>query len=161
MLSDGTRESGQGALVWESVSESGRLTEEILHNLAPNNCSHVRAKSFQLCPTLRPSRLQPARLLRPWDSPGENTGVGCHALLRGIFPTQGWNLRLFCLLHWQAGSLPPCQEFVEHLLRAGCVPGVRVTVNRAHEVPDLRIFTFYIKETDHKLRRNKPGGFRC
>ena len=25
----------------------------------------------------------------PWDSPGKNTEVGCHALLQGIFPTQG------------------------------------------------------------------------
>jgi len=29
------------------------------------------------------------------DSPGKNTGVGCHALLQGIFPTQGLNLYLF------------------------------------------------------------------
>ena len=36
----------------------------------------------------------------------KNTGVGCHALLQGIFPTQGLNLRLLCLLHWQASSLP-------------------------------------------------------
>ena len=28
--------------------------------------------------------LQPARLLCPWDSPGKNTGVSCHALLQGI-----------------------------------------------------------------------------
>ena len=41
----------------------------------------------------------------PWDSPGENTGVGCHALLQGIFPTQGSNVRLLGFLHWQAGSL--------------------------------------------------------
>ena len=27
----------------------------------------------------------------PWDSPGKNTGVGCHAILQGIFPTQGLN----------------------------------------------------------------------
>ena len=40
------------------------------------------------------------------DSPGKNTGMACHALLQGIFPTQGWNLRLLCLLHWQAGSTP-------------------------------------------------------
>ena len=26
--------------------------------------------------------------------PGKNTGVGCHFLFQGIFPTQGWNLRL-------------------------------------------------------------------
>ena len=43
-------------------------------------------------------------LLCPWDSPGMHTGVGCHALLQGIFPTQGLNLGLLCLLHWQAGS---------------------------------------------------------
>ena len=33
--------------------------------------------------------LQPTRLLCPWDSPGKNTGVGCRALLQGIFPIQG------------------------------------------------------------------------
>ena len=30
-----------------------------------------------------------ARLLCPWDSPGKNTGVSCHFLLQGLFPTQG------------------------------------------------------------------------
>ena len=40
------------------------------------------AKSLQLCPTLRPHRRQPTRLRRPWDSPGKNTGVGCHFLLQ-------------------------------------------------------------------------------
>ena len=39
------------------------------------------------------------------DSPGKNTGVGCHALLQGIFLTQGSNPCLLCLLHWQ-DSLP-------------------------------------------------------
>ena len=37
----------------------------------------------QWCPTLwRPHWLKPARLLHPWDSPGKNTGVGCHFLLQ-------------------------------------------------------------------------------
>ena len=40
------------------------------------------AKSLQLCPTLWPHRRQPTRLPRPWDSPGKNTGVGCHFLLQ-------------------------------------------------------------------------------
>ena len=53
-------------------------------------------------------RLKPARLLCPGDSPGKNTGVGCHALLQGIFPTQGSNPRLSCFRHWQAASLPLC-----------------------------------------------------
>ena len=38
---------------------------------------------------------QTARLLRPWDFPGKNTGVHCHFLLQEIFPTQRSNS---CLL---------------------------------------------------------------
>ena len=56
----------------------------------------VRARSLYLCLTLQSYGLQPARLLCPWDSPGKNTGVGCPALLQGIFPTQGLNP---CLSH--------------------------------------------------------------
>ena len=44
--------------------------------------------------SLWPHRLQPSRLLWPWDFLGKNTGVGCHFLLQGIFLTQGLNLRL-------------------------------------------------------------------
>ena len=39
------------------------------------------------------------------DSLGNNTGVGCLALLQGLFPTQGLSLHLFHLLHWPAGYL--------------------------------------------------------
>ena len=52
----------------------------------------------QSCPTLcNPYQAPPSifaiptRLLPPWDSPGKSTGVGCHFLLQGIFPTQGSN----------------------------------------------------------------------
>ena len=34
--------------------------------------------------SVRPHSRQPTRLLRPWDSPGKNTGVGCHFLLQGM-----------------------------------------------------------------------------
>ena len=39
-------------------------------------------------------------------SPGKNTGVGSHFLLQRIFPTQGLNPCLLCLLHWLLASLP-------------------------------------------------------
>ena len=46
----------------------------------------------------------------PWtvarQAPGKNTGVGGHSLLQGIFPIQGVNSHLLCLLHWQPSSLP-------------------------------------------------------
>ena len=46
------------------------------------------------------------QVLCPWDSSGKNPGVGCHFLLQEIFLTQGSNLCLLGLLHWQADSLP-------------------------------------------------------
>ena len=48
------------------------------------------------------------------DFPGKNTGVGCHAFLQGIFPTQGLNPHL---LRWQVDSLPPSYPGNLHGLR--------------------------------------------
>ena len=42
------------------------------------------------------------------DSPGKNTGMGCHALLQGIFPTQGLN-----------SGLPNCRQILYHLSHQG------------------------------------------
>ena len=53
---------------------------------------------------LLPYGLQITRLLCPWDPPGKNTGVDYHALLQGIFLTQGSNPHL---LQCQVDSLPP------------------------------------------------------
>ena len=57
--------------------------------------------------SLQPHGLYLIRFLCPWNSPGKNTGVGCHALLYGIFPTQGLNpglppcrCILYCLSQW-------------------------------------------------------------
>ena len=56
--------------------------------------------------SVQPYGLKPTRFLCPWDSPGKNTGVGFHALLPGIFPSQGIKpMSLTFNLHWQAGSL--------------------------------------------------------
>ena len=58
------------------------------------------------CPTLGTPWTVACQAPLSMDSPGKNTGVGCHAFLQGMFPTQGSNPRLLCLLHWQANSLP-------------------------------------------------------
>ena len=58
----------------------------------------------------------------PWNFPGKNTGVGCHSLLYEIFRTQELNLRLSCLLHWQADSLPLCCYSVAQLCPTLCNP---------------------------------------
>ena len=51
---------------------------------SPRYVYAATAKSLQSCPTLRPHRQQPTRLLCPWDSPGKSTGVGCHFLLQDM-----------------------------------------------------------------------------
>ena len=65
----------------------------------------MRAKLLQSCPTLC-NQWTVAHQAPLCDSPGKNTGVGCHVLLQGIFLTQGLNPCLLSLLHWQAGFLP-------------------------------------------------------
>ena len=67
----------------------------------------------QLCPTLWPYGLSPARHICTWgfstrDSPGENTGVGCHTLLQGIVTTQGLN-----------PGLHHCRRILYHLSHQG------------------------------------------
>ena len=64
-------------------------------------CSDVQLR-LTLCPL---GCIWPPRLLYSWDFPGKNTGVGCHFLLQGIFPTQGSNPNLLSLLHWEVDSL--------------------------------------------------------
>ena len=59
-----------------------------------------------LCPTLGDPIVYSLPGSCPWDSPDKNTGVGRYILLQGIFQTQGSNLHLLHLLHWQADSLP-------------------------------------------------------
>ena len=65
----------------------------------PRGLQSMRACSVtSLYLTLHTCRLQPARFLCPWCSPGKNTGVDCHDLLQGIFPIQGSNPGLLCPL---------------------------------------------------------------
>ena len=53
--------------------------------------------------SLRRHGLQPTRLLSLWDFPGKSTGVGCRALLQGIFPTQeSWTL-ISCISRFAGG----------------------------------------------------------
>ena len=76
-------------------------------------------KTFLVCvifsvmsDSLKPHGLQPTWLLCLWNSLGENTKVGSHSLLQGIFPTQGQKLGL---LH--------CRHIIYHLSHQGTLTG--------------------------------------
>ena len=75
-------------------------------------CVSVCVRCTVVSDSWQPHGVQPSRLLCPWDSPGKNTGVGCHFLLQGIFSTQGSNLGLlhcrWILYHlspWEAHAM--------------------------------------------------------
>ena len=75
------------------------------HSSTVHNSQDMRVCSV-LSDSLRPHGLYPAGLLCPWDFSGKNIGAGCHFPLQGIFPTQGLNLHLLSLLHWEMDSSP-------------------------------------------------------
>ena len=66
----------------------------------------MHAKSLQLCLTL--VTLWTIVLQAPLSMgfSRQEYWSACHAFLQGIFPMQGLNPCLLCLLHWQVGSLP-------------------------------------------------------
>ena len=63
--------------------------------------------------SLASDSLRPHRLDSPWNSPGQNTGVGSLSLLQGIFPTQGLN-----------PSLPHCRQILYQLSYKGSPYGI-------------------------------------
>ena len=86
---------------WPAPAASHPLWEErvccALSGPAGDGCVCV---SHSVMPdSLRSHGLQSTRFLCPWDFLVKDTGVGCHFLLEGIFPTQGSNPCLLCLLH--------------------------------------------------------------
>ena len=72
------------------------LDNQILTIFMPMLC----AKSLQSCLTLcNPMDCNPPGSSCPWDSPGKNTGMGCHAFLQEIFSIQELNRHLLQSLH--------------------------------------------------------------
>ena len=60
----------------------------------PSSTSSCAVLDLVMSDSLQPHGLYRPRLLCSWDSPGKNSGVGCHFLLRGIFPAQELNPHL-------------------------------------------------------------------
>ena len=61
--------------------------------------------------SMRPHRRQPTRLPRPWDSPGKNTGVGCHFLLQCMKVKSLSRVWLLAIPWTAAYQAPPSMGF--------------------------------------------------
>ena len=81
------QETWDRSLGWEDPLEEGMATHssilawEIPSTEEPGRLQSAAAKLLQLCPTLCDPIDGSPPGSRPWDSPGKNTGVGCHCLL--------------------------------------------------------------------------------
>ena len=62
--------------------------------------------------SVRPHGLQPTRLLHPWDSPGKNTGVGCHFLLQCMKVKSEREVAQYC----PSLEIPKASTFIKELL---------------------------------------------
>ena len=81
----------------------GRASQvALVLNKPPANAGNIR-KRWKSHSVMSDS-LRPHGLSSPWNSPDQNTGVGCLSLLQGIFPTQGLN-----------PGLPHCQQILYQL----------------------------------------------
>ena len=74
--------------------------------------------------SVRPHRRQPTRLHHPWDSPGKNTGVGCHFLLQCMEEKSESEVTQSCRLFatpWTAAhQAPPSMDFPGKSTGVGC-----------------------------------------
>ena len=94
------------------------------------------------------------RCLCPWDSPGNNNGLGCQAFLQGLFQTPGLSLHLLCLLHWQEGSLllvSPGKPKKEHKKCSCCVKHHCNRINISTIDFTISLFGIYCKEVKTKI----------
>ena len=92
----------------------------VSNNQKPGLCTHVyvqRVSPSVVSDSLQRHGLWPAKLLCPWDSPGKNAGVDCHAFLQGIFPTQESN-----------PGLSYCRQILYSLSHQGSPAASKITI---------------------------------
>ena len=89
--------------------------------------------------SLWPQGLQPARLLCPWNSPGQNTGMGSCSLFSGIFPTEISNPGL---LH--------CTQILYHLSHQGSPLSIRYT-NRVYIYQYINFHWYFLNIRKHSF----------
>ena len=78
----------------------------LVNSLNTSVCAVLCSLVSVVSDSLWPCGLLPAKLLCPWDSSGENTGAGCHALLQGDLPDLWIEPISLASPALQAGSLP-------------------------------------------------------
>ena len=94
-----------------SYSFSTHKTGNFVKMIKPCLCCCCCEVASVMSDYVRPHRRQPTRLRRPWDSPGKNTGVGCHFLLQCMKVKPISRVRLLGTPWTAAHEAPPSMGF--------------------------------------------------
>ena len=86
-------------------------------------------------PCMGPHRWQPTRLLHPWDSPGKNTGVGCHFLLQFMKEKSESEVAQWCLTLCNPTDCSMLDSSVHGILQAKILEWVAVSFSRGSSRP--------------------------
>ena len=86
-------------LIFDKAAKAKQWRKQAFQQMVLDQVYACLQVALVMSDSSQPYGPQPARLLSPQDSSGKNAGVGCHALLQGVFLTQGLNPRLLQLLH--------------------------------------------------------------
>ena len=81
--------------------------------------------------SVRPHRRQPTRLHSPWDSPGKNTGVGCHFLLQSMKVKSKREVAQSCLTQRPHGLQPTPASSVHGIFQARVLEWVAIAFSNA------------------------------
>ena len=80
--------------------------------------------------SVRPHRRQPTRLPRPWDSPGKNTGVGCHFLLQYIKVKSESEVAQSCLTPSDPMDCSPPSPSIHGIFQARVLEWVAIAISK-------------------------------
>ena len=90
--------------------------------------------------SVRPQRRQPTRLPRPWDSPGKNTGVGCHFLPQCMKLKSGSEVAQSCLTPSDPMDCSLPGSSVHGICQARVLEWVAIAFSRTKLLEDRKIF---------------------
>ena len=101
------------------------LCNKLLYSLLDFQCLLLLLSRF--------SRVQPTRLPHPWDSPGKNTGVGCHFLLQCMKVKSQSEVTQSCLTPSDPMDCSPPGPSIQGIFQARVLEWVAISMSRTHK----------------------------
>ena len=87
--------------------------------------------------SVQPHRRQPTRLRRPWDSPGKNTGVGCHFLLQCMKMKSESEVAQSCPTLWHPMDCSPPGSSIHGIIQARVLEWGAISFSAIYATSDL------------------------